>query len=151
MLVLVFELEGRRFGLPADRVREVVRAAALTPIPGAPPVVEGLLDLRGEVLPVLDLRRRFEVPIRPLKLSDQLIVLELAARTVALRVDAVGALLRLEDGQLEPVPSAALATSLRGLVRLAEGLLLLPEPERFLLEAEAEALSSARSPAEASP
>jgi purine-binding chemotaxis protein CheW len=148
MLVLVFELEGRRFGVPADRVREVVRAVALTPVPGAPSVVEGLLDLRGEVLPVLDLRRRFELPIRPLKLSDQLIVLELVSRTVALRVDAVGALLRLDDGQPEPLPSAALAPFLRGLVRLAEGMILLPEPERFLLEAEAEALSSARSAAE---
>ena len=60
--VLLFTLEAQRYALPAADVRELVRAARLTPLPRAPDVVEGLLNLRGELLPVLDLRRRFRLP-----------------------------------------------------------------------------------------
>ena len=72
--VLLFTLERQRYGLPVEDVRELVRAARLTHLPQAPDVVEGLLNLRGELLPVLDLRRRFRHPARPLSPMDHFIV-----------------------------------------------------------------------------
>ena len=69
--VLLFTLEGQRYALPLEDVRELVRAVRLTPLPRAPAVVEGLLNLRGELLPVLDLRRRFRLPARRLSASDR--------------------------------------------------------------------------------
>ena len=60
--VLLFTLEAQRYALPTSDVRELLRAVRLTPLPRAPAVIEGLLNLRGELLPVLDMRRRFRLP-----------------------------------------------------------------------------------------
>src|SRR5262249_18625738 len=64
--VVVFEVHGRQYALPAGQVRELVRAVALVPLPGAPAVVEGVFNLRGKVVPVLDIRGRFGLPPRAL-------------------------------------------------------------------------------------
>src|SRR5205085_11996004 len=85
--VLVFEVAGRRFGLPAAAVKEVVRAVALAPLPKAPAVVEGVINLRGTVVPVLDIRGRFRLPQKPLAPSDQLIIARTGPRLAALHVD----------------------------------------------------------------
>ena len=102
--MLLFTLEGQRYALPAEDVRELVRAVRLTPLPRAPDVVEGLLNLRGELLPVLDLRRRFRLPPRPLSPSDHFIVAQAGPRRVALRVDRAEGLLALEPGKLDATP-----------------------------------------------
>ncbi len=150
MLVLVFELAGHRFAVPAARVREVVRAVAFAPGPGSTSVVEGLVDLRGELIPVLDLRRHLGLTVRSLKLSDQLIVLELSSRAAALRVDAVGALLRIEAAGSDAPAPGPLAPSMRGSVRLADGSILLADPAQLLLELPFEALAAARAAPEVS-
>jgi purine-binding chemotaxis protein CheW len=62
--VLVFEVAGRRYGLPADDVQELLRAVSIVPLPRAPAVVEGVINLRGKVVPVLDVRGRFRLPAR---------------------------------------------------------------------------------------
>ena len=62
--VLVFEVEGQRYGLPTADVRELVRAVTITPLPNAPAVIEGVVNVRGRVLPVLDMRARFRLPAR---------------------------------------------------------------------------------------
>jgi purine-binding chemotaxis protein CheW len=57
--LLIFEIGASRFGLPSADVREVLRAVTIVPLPGAPPIVEGLINVRGRIVPVLDIRRRF--------------------------------------------------------------------------------------------
>src|SRR5205085_8492167 len=100
--VLVFEVAGRRFGLPAAVVREVLRAVALTPLPKAPAVVEGLVNVRGTLVPVLDVRGRFGLPAKPLAPTDHLIVARAGGRLVALRVDHAHDLLPLTPADLRP-------------------------------------------------
>ena len=85
--VVVFVLDGRRYGLPLARVQRSVRAVAITPLPEAPPIVLGVVDLGGVVIPVIDMRKRFNHPPRDLRLSDHLIVASAGKRTVALLVD----------------------------------------------------------------
>src|SRR5436309_14010618 len=63
--VLIFEVGSQRYGLPAAGVRELVRAVTVTPLPRAPAIVEGVIDLRGTIVPVLDIRARFRLPAKP--------------------------------------------------------------------------------------
>jgi purine-binding chemotaxis protein CheW len=142
--VLLFTLEGQRYALPMQDVRELVRAVRLTPLPQAPAVVEGLLDLRGELLPVLDMRRRFRLPARPLSTSDHLVVTQAGARRVALRVDRAEGLLALEPGQHDETPGALPGVGyVAGALKLPDGLVLLHDVRTFLSEAEALTLEQA--------
>jgi purine-binding chemotaxis protein CheW len=84
---LVFEVGGRRFGLPAADLREIVRAVSVTPLPGGPAAVEGVINVRGSVVPVIDLRRALGLPPRGVALSDHLVILRSGTTPLALRVD----------------------------------------------------------------
>jgi purine-binding chemotaxis protein CheW len=99
--VLVFEAAGQRYGLEASAVREVVRAVAVTPLPGAPPAVEGVINVRGRVVPVLGARARFGLPAREPGPDDHLIVTDLGGRVVALRVDRALGLARVSPAAVE--------------------------------------------------
>jgi purine-binding chemotaxis protein CheW len=85
--ILVFEIAGQRYGLPVTEVRELVRAVAIVPLPLARPPVEGVVDLRGQIVPVIDLRSRLGLPTRPVSPSDHMIVAQSKGRVVALRID----------------------------------------------------------------
>lgn len=142
--VLLFTLEDQRYALPTAEVRELTRAAWLTPLPKAPDVVEGLLNLRGELLPVLNLRRRFRLPPRPPSPGDHFIVAQAGARRVVLRVDRTEELLTLEPGTLDEGPSTLPGVGyVAGAVKLPEGLVLVHDLKSFLSEAEALALDQA--------
>jgi len=142
--VLLFTLEAQRYALPLEDVRELVRAVRLTPLPRAPAVVEGLLNLRGELLPVLDVRRRFRLPARRLSPSDHLIVAQAGARRFALRVDRAEGLLALEPGQLDPSPRELPGVGyVAGALKLPDGLVLLHDLRTFLSQAEALELEEA--------
>ena len=142
--VLLFLLEGHRYALPMEDVRELVRAVRLTPLPRAPAVVEGLLNLRGELLPVLDMRRRFRLPARPLSSSDHLVVARAGHRSVALRVDRAEGLLSLEEGQLDASPRELPGVGyVAGALKLTDGLVLLHDLRTFLSEAESLELEEA--------
>src|SRR5262245_54805748 len=93
--LLLFELAARRCAVLARDVVEFVRAVEIRPLPHAPLVVEGIIDLRGEIVPVLDIRSRFRLAARPLQPSDHFLVVIAGARKVALRVDRALSLLEL--------------------------------------------------------
>ena len=148
--VLIFTLEAQRYALATEDVRELVRAVRLTPLPRAPAIVEGLLNLRGELLPVLDLRRRFRLPARPLHASDHLIVARAGARTVALRVDRAEGLVVLEPGRFDATPRQLPGVGyVAGALKLEDGLVLLHDLRTFLSEAEGLELDGALAPGSA--
>ena len=138
--VLAFEVGDRRYALPASRVRELFRAVAIEPLPGAPPIVEGIIDVRGEVVPVLDVRSRFGLPPAPQSPSDILILAWVGSRTVALRVDRVVDLVRLEPEQFDDLRGIVPGVrDLSGVARLADGLLLIQDLRALLADAEGSA------------
>ncbi|QRK10256.1 purine-binding chemotaxis protein CheW [Archangium violaceum] len=142
--VLLFTLEGQRYALHMEDVRELARAVRLTPLPRAPAVVEGLLNLRGELLPVLDMRQRFRLPARPLSSSDHLVVAQAGSRRVVLRVDRAEGLLSLEPGSLDSTPGELPGVGyVAGALKLPDGLVLLHDLRTFLSEAEALELEEA--------
>jgi purine-binding chemotaxis protein CheW len=141
---LIFELGGRRYGLPVTDVREIVRAVAPVPLPGAPALVEGFINIRGSVVPVLDLRRRFRLPVRPLEPSDQLVVARAAGRFVALRVDRALDLVRLAAADVDEVEGAgADGQSAARVAKLPGDLVLIQDLRALLSRAESAALDEA--------
>lgn len=142
-----FTLDGQRYALPLESVSRIVRAAEVTPLPLAPDVVAGAMDLGGRILPVYNLRRRLRLPERPLALDDQFVIAHTARRPVALIVDRALGLIDVQPGD----DGAALAPHLRhlrGVLSLPDGLVLIHDLESFLSPEEEEALQSALHAAE---
>src|SRR5690606_20705674 len=104
--LVIFEIENVRYALPSSDVQEVVRAVAVVPLPKAPPVVEGIIDVRGRVVPVLDLRARFGLPPRVPRHTDHLVLARAHDRLVGVRADRAIEVARVEPGDLE-LPDAA--------------------------------------------
>jgi len=142
--VLVFEVGSQRYALPTADVCELVRAVAITPVPGAPGVIEGVVDVRGRVLPVLDVRARFRLPAKALDPSDHFIVASAGTRGVILRVDRATHLALLDEASVQPPqtlgPGAAYVA---GVARLEDGLVLIHDLTTFLSSAEADSLDEA--------
>jgi purine-binding chemotaxis protein CheW len=108
--LVVFVLDEQRYALPLETVDRVVRAVAVTSLPDAPDIILGVINLQGRVVPVIDLRRRFRLPERPLDVDDHLIVAESATGPVALPVDEAEGLVRDLNG--EAVPAADIVPNL---------------------------------------
>jgi len=152
MDVLVFDLGGVRYALPTSDVSELTRAVTIVPLPKAPPIVEGIINVHGRVVPVLDIRARFGLPPRPLSYTDHLIVARAGARVVAVRADRALDLVHVVEQQIEDARHIAPgADYVSGVAKLADGLVLIHDLRTFLQEVEAlaldEALSDIDSPA----
>lgn len=137
-------LGGAIIGLPVLAVREIVRAVAISPVPGAPAIVEGAVNVRGELIPVIDVRQRLALGAKALDPDEFLVVLQTGGRTLAVRVDDVDDLMEISDGALEE--SNTLSPALQGLAGLAAhpgGVLAIYDPGAFVSAAETEALDAA--------
>ena len=144
--VLVFEVEGQTYALPTTDVRELVRAVAITPLPNAPPAIEGVVNVRGRVLPVLDVRARFGLPAKELDPYDHFIVATAGTRGVILRVDRASHLALIDETAIQtPDTLGASAKYVAGVARIDGGLVLIHDLTTFLSAAEAASLDLALS------
>jgi chemotaxis signal transduction protein len=122
---VIVEVASETLALPLADVEEVLQMVALTTVHGSPAGVEGLLDLRGEILPVVDMRRRLALEVRPAVPDDQLLVVRDGARRLVLRVDRVIGLAEAA-GEIVPGRRGALGAATRGAVHHAGGVALVP-------------------------
>lgn len=113
---LVFELEQIRFGIWSPAILQVLRAVAISALPDAPAWIEGIINLHGRVVPVLDLRRLLRLPAKEIEVSDHMIVLELVARQVAIRVDCAMDLIPLDVESLEETHVKLAGVEFRGTI-----------------------------------
>jgi purine-binding chemotaxis protein CheW len=100
--LVVFRLEGREYAFPLEHVNEVLGMVALTPVPEAPPWLSGVINLRGQVVPVVDLRTRLGLPYQVPGLSTPIMVVQAGGRMAGLIVDAVDEVLALPPGSIGP-------------------------------------------------
>jgi purine-binding chemotaxis protein CheW len=142
--VLVCELGRERYGFVFDVVIEVLQAVALTPLPGAPPVVEGVINVRGTLVPVIALGARLGFPAEPLKVTDHLVLATAGAQLVAIRVERVTELLSVQPEEIvAPQDLRGASPCIGGAAPLRNGLLLVCDLEAFLEEAERRSLTRA--------
>jgi len=99
---VVFSLGDEWYGVDIFQVREIIRVPPVTKIPGAPYWAEGVINLRGGVIPVLDLRKRFGMPPGPEDADRRIVVVELGDQTIGIVVDGVSEVLEIEAGAIEP-------------------------------------------------
>jgi purine-binding chemotaxis protein CheW len=141
---LIFRLDAQRCALPLEVVDRVLGAAEITPLPQAPGVVLGVLDLGGEVRPVLSLRQRFRRPERPVQPADHFLLAQAGPRPVVLMVDSVEGVRHLAAGAIVPPQGIAPGLEMvRGVAVLPDGLVLIHDLETFLSLDEAAALDAA--------
>jgi purine-binding chemotaxis protein CheW len=118
--ILLFEIEGQRHGLFATEVETVSRAVTIASVPAAPAGLEGCIEYRGHLVPVIDLRARLGLARTPVDESEHLIVVRVDGRTLAVRADRAVALVRVEASRLEPTPELMRA-GIGAVARLPDG------------------------------
>lgn len=133
MMLLLFTLDDWRCALELSIVERAYRAVAVTPLPDAPDIVLGVVNVRGVVLPVVDIRKRFRLPEKNLTPDDKLIVARSSDRLVVLVVDSVTGVIEC-SGKDITVASAIVPGMeyVEGVARLKDGMILIHNLARFL-------------------
>lgn len=141
--LVVFTLDEQLYALQLAAIERVVRAVAVTPVPKAPVIVLGLIDVRGRMLPVVSLRHRFGLPDREIDLSDQFIIAHTATRPVVIVVDAVVEVVEIAEQQMvareEIFPGLAYV---RGVAKLGDSLVFIHDLDAVLTYDEEQTLDA---------
>lgn len=141
--LVIFQLGREVYGLDINWVREIITLQDVTRVPGAPDFVEGVINLRGHVIPVVDLRKRFglEAPADPRR--TRIVVVDVAPHTLGLVVDAVTEVLRIRESVVEPAGNVLAGIDvafIQGVAKLERRLIILLDLQRLLHAAEMKAL-----------
>ncbi|MDD0843531.1 chemotaxis protein CheW [Pseudomonas sp. Gutcm_11s] len=135
--VLPFRLAGQHLAVPLDSVIRVIPALQCMPLPGAPQTVIGLANVHGQIVPVVDLARRFAWPATPLGLWQPFLWLRSRARELLVPVERVETATHCEPSDLIPAAQPQVPSELvRGVLRTEEGLLLIQDIEQVLSDAD---------------
>jgi len=140
---LVSLIADEEFGIDILKVQEIIRALDMKRVTNAPEFVEGVINLRGQIVPVVDLRRRFNLPPKEKDSNTRIIVVALSGKTVGFLVDSVQEVIRVETTVIEPPPERVKRVATRyitGVARLEDRLLSLLDLDRVLTTDEQEAL-----------
>lgn len=137
--LVTFTLDGVEFGLDIDRVQEITPRTDITPVPGAPSFVLGVVNLRGTIIPVLDSRLRFHLEPQAPTAKTRIIIMNLAGQGTGLQVDAVSEVVRLEDSTIRETPplvAGVRSDYLAGMVTVGNRLITLIDLDKILDSAE---------------
>jgi len=142
--LVVFALDELRCALHLATVERALRMVEITRLPKAPEMVHGVIDFHGEIIPVLDVRKRFQLPGKEPGISDQLIVARTAKRMVALVADAVADVIALPaEARIEPGAILSGMEYCSGVVRLDHDMIFIHDLDAFLSLEEEQALEAA--------
>jgi purine-binding chemotaxis protein CheW len=145
--IVTCRLDREEFAVDILSVQEINRMVDITRVPKAPRFVEGVINLRGRIIPVLDLRRRFGVPDAERTSRSRIVVVNVRGRVVGLIVDSVTEVLRIPRSAVEPPPSLGSSVGaefIQGVGRINDRLLTLLDLNRLLTPAEQAALDGVR-------
>ncbi|MBA3806643.1 MAG: purine-binding chemotaxis protein CheW [Acidobacteria bacterium] len=137
---VVFNLDEQFFALRLAAVERVIRSVGVTPLPGAPEIVSGAVNLQGRIVPVFNVRRRFGLPEGEMELSDQIIIARTHRRAVALLVDGVRG---VHESPAEEVKAEEILPGMKyveGIMKLPDGIVLIHDLDKFLSLEEEKAL-----------
>ena len=141
--VVVCDLNEEAHGVDISQVREIIRMEEITRVPRAPEFVEGVINLRGKVNPVVDLRARFSMPSTERTDEHGIVVVDVDGQDIGMVVDAVTEVSRTPSDSIEP-PSSVITTDdseyLTGIVKTDDKLIILLDIAKVISESEASAL-----------
>jgi purine-binding chemotaxis protein CheW len=147
--VVGFRIGNETYGVRIGAVREIVRVPEITSVPSAPETVEGVINLRGQIIPVMDLRKRFrQAEIRPDK-KNRILVVELENKLIGLIVNAASEVLKIAPSEIEPpgnVFAEGESSYVTGVGKLKGRLIILLDINKLLQRAEIKRLEEVAEP-----
>ena len=132
---VTFKLEGELYGINVIQVQEVLRVTEIAPVPGAPDYVLGIINLRGNVVTVIDTRRRFMLNEREIDDNTRIVIIEVMGQIVGLLVDGVAEVVYLRESEIESAPDVGNDESskyIQGVVSRESGLLIMIDVNKLL-------------------
>ena len=142
--LVVFDLNDEAYGVDISQVREIIRMQEITRVPRAPEFIEGVINLRGKVIPVVDLRARFSMPDTDRNEEHRIVVVDVDGQDIGMVVDAVTEVSRIPSSSIEP-PSSVITTDdseyLTGIVKTDDKLIILLDIAKVISDSEATALA----------
>jgi purine-binding chemotaxis protein CheW len=133
--LVIFELAQEFYGVDISTVEGIIKMQAITAVPHAPPFVDGVTNLRGAVLPVVDLRRRFGLPRQEATKDSRIVVAVMGGLKVGMTVDGVSEVIRVAQEAIEP-PSPLVTTVettfIKGIAKVADRLIILLDLSKVL-------------------
>ena len=139
MQVVSFKLGSEEYGVDIAQVQEINRMVAVTHVPRAPQFMEGVINLRGQLIPIIDLRARFGMARAEHTKNTRIVVTEIGAKRVGMVVDSVSEVLRLPADQVEPAPEMITGVDteyIRGVGKIEDRLIILLDLGRIISGAE---------------
>lgn len=127
------------YGVPITKVQEIISMATPTKMPQTPDFVEGIINLRGKIIPIIDLKKRFEMGKSDLTGDTRSVIVEVEGQTIGIIVDEVTEVLRLQGENIEPPPAVIggiTAQYLTGVGKIDDRLLILLDMDKILSEDE---------------
>jgi purine-binding chemotaxis protein CheW len=134
--LVTFNLLKEEFGVEISTVQEIIRATDITPVPGAPSHVRGVINLRGKIIPVVNLRRRFSLPEVDISDEQRIVVVELGQKRIGMLVDSVSQVIKVPVGVVEEMPDEAINVDenyIKGVGKLDSRLIIILDLNRSLL------------------
>lgn len=142
--LLLLTVAGQTYALHLDAVDRVLRMVEVTPLPQAPNVVEGIINIQGEVVPVVSIRRRLGLAHRAVGLSDSLVIVRVHSRRVAIAAESVlGVIERATDDVVSTDEIAHGIQYIEGVLKTSDGLVLIHDIGRFFSPEEEQSLALA--------
>ena len=127
---------GEHYGVRISQVQEIIRVGNITIVPNAPSYMEGVINLRGRVLPVLNIRKRLKLPEAENSKESRIVVTEVNDKIIGLLVDSVSHVIRVQSEQIEDAPEEILEAEtdyITGVIKLKEQIIILLDLEKLLI------------------
>jgi purine-binding chemotaxis protein CheW len=142
--IVIFTLDDSHYALQLADVKRVIRSVEILPLPKAPDIVNGVINVHGQIIPVVNMRKRFKLNSHEIGLDDRFIITTTPKRTVAVLVDSVVGIRHLSERELVSTSQILPSTDyVRGVAKMEDGLVLIYDLDKFLSLDEEQALDKA--------
>ena len=125
--IVSFNIGSEEFGVDILKVQEIYRMVEITKVPQAPHYVEGVINLRGKIIPIVDLRKRFNLELKEYDKNTRIVVMDIGGNIMGMVVDSVSEVLRLPSSTIEPAPEIITGINseyIKGVAKLEDRLLI---------------------------
>ncbi|CAG0969675.1 chemotaxis protein CheW [Geobacter sp.] len=131
-----FKLEHEEYGVNVLKVREIIRMPSITRVPNTPHYIEGVINLRGKVIPIISMRKRFNLPDGEISSQTRIMVIDMEGELMGFVVDAVSEVIRIAESEIQPPPavvnSAVEQECLAGVINQTDRLLFFLNLEKLI-------------------